>query len=46
MSVIPMDACRTLDYHRAALMVELGRTLTADALDEFEAVRSPEPERE
>ncbi|HSO98895.1 MAG TPA: patatin-like phospholipase family protein [Solirubrobacteraceae bacterium] len=43
---VPKDACRTLDYHRAPLMVELGRRLTADALGEFEAARTPEPERE
>jgi NTE family protein len=30
---VPRDACRSLDYHRAAEMIELGRTLTADALD-------------
>lgn len=31
---VPKDACRTLDFHRAASMIELGRTLTAQALDE------------
>ena len=30
---IPKDACRTLDFHRARDMIELGRTLTAEALD-------------
>lgn len=30
---VPRDACRSLDYHRAGEMVELGRTLTAEALD-------------
>ena len=30
---VPRDACRTLDFHRAAEMIDLGRTLTADALD-------------
>ena len=30
---IPKDACRSLDFHRAADMVELGRTLTTEALD-------------
>jgi len=30
---IPKDAARSLDFHRAAELVELGRTLTADALD-------------
>lgn len=37
---IPKDACRMLDFHRASPMVELGRTLTAAALDEFEAGRT------
>ena len=27
------DACRSMDFHRAADLIELGRTLTADALD-------------
>lgn len=31
---IPQDACRTMDYHRAAPLIELGRTLTTQALDE------------
>ena len=30
---VPKDACRSLDYHRAADMIELGRTLTIEALD-------------
>ncbi|WP_277499777.1 patatin-like phospholipase family protein [Nocardioides sp. ChNu-99] len=30
---VPVDACRTLDFHRATEMVELGRRLTAAALD-------------
>jgi NTE family protein len=30
---IPRDACRTLDFHRAADMIALGRDLTTDALD-------------
>lgn len=30
---VPRDACRSLDFHRAAEMIELGRSLTADALD-------------
>jgi NTE family protein len=33
---VPKDACRTIDFHRAAEMVELGRSLTAAALDQFE----------
>ena len=30
---VSKDACRTMDFHRAAEMIELGRTLTAEALD-------------
>lgn len=30
---VPKDACRTLDFHRAADMIELGRALTEEALD-------------
>ena len=30
---VPKDACRSLDFHRAAEMIELGRMLTTDALD-------------
>ncbi|HWT94137.1 MAG TPA: patatin-like phospholipase family protein [Solirubrobacteraceae bacterium] len=34
---IPRNACGTLDFHRAAHMVELGRELTARRLDELAA---------
>jgi NTE family protein len=30
---VPRDACRSLDFHRANEMIELGRTLTDQALD-------------
>jgi NTE family protein len=30
---VPKNACRGLDFHRAADMIELGRTLTVEALD-------------
>jgi NTE family protein len=30
---IPRDACRTLDFHHAESMIDLGRALTAQALD-------------
>ena len=40
---VPKDACRTLDFHRAAPMVELGRELTADALEAFDARHAPTP---
>ena len=30
---VPRDACRSLDFHRAAEMIELGRALTDQALD-------------
>ncbi|WP_256328506.1 patatin-like phospholipase family protein [Nocardioides sp. YR527] len=31
---VPVDAARTLDFHRATEMIELGRQLTAKALDD------------
>jgi len=31
---VPRDACRTLDFHRAGPMIELGRAVTARALDD------------
>lgn len=31
---VPVDACGTMDFHRAAEMIELGRQLTEQALDE------------
>ncbi|MBM6401815.1 patatin-like phospholipase family protein [Phycicoccus sonneratiae] len=31
---VPSDACRTMDFHRAADMIALGRELTARALDD------------
>jgi NTE family protein len=30
---VPKDACKTLDFHRAAEMIALGRELATDALD-------------
>lgn len=30
---VPKDACRSLDFHRAAEMIALGRTLASEALD-------------
>ena len=33
MVTIPKDACRSVDFHRAADMIEIGRTLTIEALD-------------
>ena len=34
---VPRDAAGTLDFHRAAAMIELGRELTAQRLDELGA---------
>jgi len=39
---VPKDACRTLDFHRAAEMIALGRALTSEALDEAGLVSSSE----
>lgn len=30
---VPVNACRTMDFHRAAELIDLGRELTAEALD-------------
>lgn len=30
---VPKDACRTLDFHRAADMIDLGHAPTVEALD-------------
>jgi len=30
---VPSDACRTMDFHRAAEMIDLGRRLTEEAMD-------------
>ena len=32
---VPKDACRTLDFHRAADLIEIGRRLTEEALDDL-----------
>jgi NTE family protein len=37
---VPRSSCRTLDFHRAEEMIELGRRLAVDALDR---VASPSP---
>ena len=34
---VPGDAARTLDFHRAHELIDLGRRLTVRALDHFEA---------
>jgi len=36
---IPKDACRSFDFHRAAEMIALGRTIAAEALDRSGQVR-------
>lgn len=33
---VPRSACRSLDFHRAAEVIEVGRKLAAQALDQFE----------
>ena len=40
---VPRDACRSLDFHRAAELIELGRTLTEEALDRAGLVAAPAP---
>ncbi|BCJ47038.1 putative NTE family protein [Actinoplanes ianthinogenes] len=34
---IPVSACRVMDFHRAAEMIDVGRELTAKALDDWAA---------
>lgn len=43
---VPKDACRSLDFHRAQDMIELGRTLTAEALDRAAVLAPPAPGEE
>ncbi len=40
---VPRDACRSLDFHRAAELIDIGRSLTAEALDRagVVALRTP-----
>jgi NTE family protein len=40
---VPRDAARSLDFHRAAEMIELGRTLTQEALDRAGLVAADAP---
>jgi NTE family protein len=34
---VPRSACRSLEFHRAAEVIEIGRTLAAQALDELDS---------
>jgi NTE family protein len=38
---VPKDACRTLDFHRAAELVDLGRRLAREALDGAQLEEDP-----
>ena len=40
---VPKDTCRSLDLHRAAEVIEVGRQLTIDALDAA-GLAPPQPE--
>ncbi len=40
---VPRSACRSLEFHRAAEVIEIGRTLAAKALDNLDAARAPSP---
>lgn len=37
---VPRSACRSLEFHRAAEVIDIGRELAADLLDEFEKPRA------
>jgi NTE family protein len=39
--MIPRSSCRTLDFHKAEVMIELGRRLTVEALDRREGRSAP-----
>ena len=42
---VPGDAAKTMDFHRASELIELGRDLTAQALDDaFGADEPAEPD--
>jgi NTE family protein len=40
---VPKNACRSLDFHRAAEMIDLGRALTVEALDRAPPPLGPAP---
>lgn len=39
---VPKDSCRSLDFHRGREMIELGRSLTGDALDRAGLGQTPD----
>jgi NTE family protein len=41
---VPRSSSRSLDFHRAADLIDVGRTLAEQALDSYEADRDSEPE--
>jgi NTE family protein len=40
---VPRSACRSLEFHRAAEVIEIGRTLAAQALDKLDSSRAASP---
>jgi len=40
---VPRSACRSLEFHRAAEVIEVGRTLAAKALDDLDPTRATSP---
>lgn len=42
---VPRSACRGLEFHRAAEVIDTGRTLTAYALDNIDAPDPDTPRR-
>jgi NTE family protein len=45
MITVPKDSCRTLDFHRAAEMIDLGRQLMLEALDHLDIEVTPPEDR-
>jgi NTE family protein len=41
---VPRSTCRSLEFHRAAEVIDVGRALANQALDRFEADPDPEPD--
>ncbi|MGA9491638.1 MAG: patatin-like phospholipase family protein [Mycobacterium sp.] len=43
---VPRSACRSLEFHRAAEVIEIGRALAAQALDNLDSPRAASPAAE
>jgi NTE family protein len=41
---VPRTACRSLEFYRAAEVIDIGRELAAAVLDELDELEKPTPE--